>query len=180
MERRLTWLAIGRNNRMLWEILAAKPGIHSLSRVALSSSYWALEMVTDPTPLAQSDGSIVFAAREVAHGKGIYHLKNGRPSCLIRVGADLEGNNVLRNIAFGAFSAAPGCGRIDRIFYTRGKVKVILSDGKVNVLVAVGGKAPDGSRYRDLEPPAVRGDDNVAFRLSPTEAAQCMRTGEGT
>ena len=78
MERRLTWLAIGRNKRMLWEILAAKPGIHSLSRVALSSSYWALEMVTDPTPLAQSDGSIVFAAREVAHGKGIYHLKNGR------------------------------------------------------------------------------------------------------
>jgi hypothetical protein len=127
--------AFRRNNQVRWEILAANPDTHSLSRVAPSSSDWALEMVTDPTPLAQSDGSIVFAAREVAHGEGIYHLKNGRLSCLVRVGANLEGNNVLRNIAFGSFSAAHG-GAIGFTGYLTpaGKAEVLFAPPAIRTL----------------------------------------------
>jgi hypothetical protein len=120
-------------------------------------------MITDPTPLAQSDGSIVFAARDLSRREGLYHLKNGKLSCLVRVGAKLDGNHVLRNIGFGSFSAARGeavafTGHVTRV----GKAELLVANGKVTVLAAVGGKAPDGARYRDLGSPAVRGD-NVAF-----------------
>ena len=155
--------AFRRNDRVRWEMFAANPDEHSLSRVALSTPTAALEMITDPTPLAQSDGSIVFAARDLSRGDGLYHLKNSQLSCLVRVGAKLDGNRVLRNIGFGSFSAASG----EAVAFTGhvtpvGKVEVLVSDGKVSVLAAVGGKAPDGARYRDLGPPAVRGD-KVAF-----------------
>jgi hypothetical protein len=155
--------AFRRNDRVRWEIFAANPDTHSLSRVALSGSDSALEMITDPTPLAQSDGSIVFAARDLSRGDGLYHLKNSQLSCLVRVGTKLDGNHLLRNIGFGSFSAAGGeavafTGHVTRV----GKAELLVANGKVTVLAAVGGKAPDRARYRDLGPPAVRGD-KVAF-----------------
>ena len=156
--------AFRRNDRVRWEIFAANPDTHSLSRVALSTPTAALEMITDPTPLAQSDGSIVFAARDLSRGgDGLYHLKNSQLSCLVRVGTKLDGNHVLRNIGFGSFSAAGGeavafTGHVTRV----GKVELLVANRKVTVLAAVGGKAPDRARYRDLGPPAVRGD-SVAF-----------------
>jgi hypothetical protein len=120
-------------------------------------------MITDPTPLAQSDGSIVFAAQDTSRGEGLYHLKNGKLSCLARAGTELDGNHVLRNIGFGSFSAVRGetvafTGHVTRA----GKAELLVANGKLTVLAAVGGKAPDGARYRDLGPPAVRGD-HVAF-----------------
>ena len=155
--------AFRRNDRVRWEMFAANPDEHSLSRVALSTPTAALEMITDPTPLAQSDGSIVFAARDLSRGDGLYHLKNSQLSCLVRVGTKLDGNHVLRNIGFGSFSAAGGeavafTGHVTRV----GKVELLVANGKVTVLAAVGGEAPDGARYRDLGPPAIRGA-NVAF-----------------
>ena len=152
--------AFRRNDRVRWEIFAANPDQHSLSRVAPTS---ALEMITDPTPLAQSDGSIVFAARDLSRGDGLYHLQNGKLSCLVRVGAKLDGNRVLRNIGFGSFSAGRGeavafTGHVTRL----GRAELLVANGKVTVLAAVGGEAPDGARYRDLGPPAIRGA-NVAF-----------------
>jgi len=49
---------------------------------------------------------MVFAARKVSRGEGLYHLKEGKLSCLVSSGAKLDGDRVLRNIAFGSFSAA--------------------------------------------------------------------------
>ena len=155
--------AFRRNDRVRWEIFAANPDEHSLSRVALSTPTSALEMITDPTPLAQSDGSIVFAARDISRGEGLYHLKDSKLTCLVRVGSKLDGNHVLQNIGFGSVSAVRG----EAVAFTGhvtpvGKAELLVANGKVTVLAAVGGRAPDGARYRDLGPPAVRGD-NVAF-----------------
>jgi hypothetical protein len=155
--------AFRRKDRVRWEIFAGNPDQHSLSRVALSPPIAALEMITDPTPLAQSDGSIVFAARDVTGGDGIYLLKDRKLSCLVRVGAKLDGNHVLQNIGFGSFSAVRG----EALAFTGhvtpgGKTELLVANREVTILAAVGGKAPDGARYRDLGPPVVRGD-NVAF-----------------
>ena len=155
--------AFRRKDRVRWEIFAANPDQHSLSRVALSPPTAALEMITDPTPMAQSDGSIVFGARDVTRGDGIYHLKDRKLSCLVTVGAKLDGNHVLQNIGFGTFSAARG----EAVAFTGhvtpgGKTELLVANREVTILAVVGGKAPDGARYRDLGPPVVRGD-NVAF-----------------
>jgi len=158
--------AFRRNDRVRWEIFAANPDDHSLSQVALSPSPSALEMVTDPTPLAQSDGSIVFAARDISRGDGLYHLKDGKLNCLVRVGSKLDGNRMLRNIGFGSFSAGRGAVAFTGYVTPVGKAELLLTHGKVAVLAVVGGEAPDGARYRDLGPPSVRGGlrgDNVAF-----------------
>jgi hypothetical protein len=155
--------AFRRNDRVRWEIFAANPDEHRLSRVPLSTPTSVLEMIVDPTPLAQSDGSIVFAARDISRGEGLYQLKNSKVSCLVRVGTELDGNHVIRNIGFGSFSAASGgavafTGHITRV----GKAELLVANGKVTVIAAVGGKAPEGARYRDLGSPTVRGE-NVAF-----------------
>jgi hypothetical protein len=154
--------AFRRNDRVRWEIFAANPDDHTLSRVALPASTSAFEMVTDPTPLAQSDGSIVFAARDVSRGDGLYHLKDGKLSCLVRVGAKLDGNRVLRNIGFGSFSAARGEVAFTGYVTPGGKAELLLTPGAVTVLAVVGGATPDGARYRDLGPPALKGG-KVAF-----------------
>ena len=154
--------AFRRNDRVRWEIFAANPDDQSVSRVALSGSPSALEMVTDPTPMAQSDGSIVFAARDIARGDGLYRLKDGKLSCLVRVGAKLDGN-VLQNIAFGSFSAASaGATAFTGYLTPVGKAELLVTDGKVIVLATVGAKAPGGARYRELGPPAL-GDGLVVF-----------------
>jgi len=155
--------AFRRDNQVRWEIFAASPDQHSLSRVVLSRMAPKLEMISDPTPLALSDGSIVFAAREFLHGEGLYLLKEGKLSCLVRVGANVDGDRVLKNIAFGSLSAARG-GTVALVGYLTpvGKVELLFTHRKVTVLAAVGSNAPDGAKYRDLGPPTVR-DENVVF-----------------
>jgi hypothetical protein len=155
--------AFRRNDRVRWEIFAANPDEHTLSRVVPSAFTSSLEMISDPTPLAQSDGSVVFGAREILHGDGLYRLKNGKLSCLVGAGADVAGDRVLRNVAFGSFAA----GREGTVAFTGyltqvGKAELLATDRKVTVVATVGAKAPDGARYRDLGPPTVR-DDYVAF-----------------
>src|SRR5262249_6463984 len=139
------------------------PDDHSLSRVVPSGFTSSLEMISDPTPLAQSDGSLVFGAREILRGDGLYRLKDGKLGCLVRVGANLADSRVLRNVAFGSFSA-DGHGTVAFAGYLTqvGKAELLATDRKVAVLATVGSKAPDGARYRDLGPPTAR-DDYVAF-----------------
>jgi len=155
--------AFRRNDRVRWEIFAANPDDHSLSRVVPSGFTSSLEMISDPTPLAQSDGSLVFGAREILRGDGLYRLKDGKLGCLVRVGANLADSRVLRNVAFGSFSA-DGHGTVAFAGYLTqvGKAELLATDRKVTVLATVGSKAPDGARYRDLGPPTAR-DDYVAF-----------------
>jgi hypothetical protein len=74
---------------------------------------------------------------------------------------------VLRNIAFGSFLSARGSATAFTGHVTPGgKAELLVTEGKVTVLAAVGGKAPHGARYRDLRPPVLRGgvhDYYVAF-----------------
>ena len=75
--------AFRRNDRGALEIFPANADQHSLSRVALSTPTAVLEKIADPIPLAQSDGSIVFAARDISGGESLYHLKDRNLSCLV-------------------------------------------------------------------------------------------------
>jgi hypothetical protein len=155
--------AFRHHDRLRWEIFAANPDEHSLSRVVPSAFTSSLEMISDPTPLAQSDGSVVFGAREILRGDGLYRLKDGKLSCLVRVGANLADGHVLRNVGFGSFSAARDGPVAFTGYLTQvGKAELLATDRKVTVLATVGAKAPDGARFRDLGPPTVR-DDYVAF-----------------
>jgi hypothetical protein len=122
-------------------------------------------MITDPTPLAQSEG-LWFLGHGDFSRDGLYRLTEGKLSCLVRVGPNLAGSRVLRNVGFGSFSAESAA-RDGTVAFTGyltqvGKPEFLASGRKVTVLATVGGKAPDGARYRDLGPPTLR-DDYVAF-----------------
>jgi hypothetical protein len=153
--------AFRRNDQVRWEILSANPDTHSLSRVALSSSDWAFEMVTDPTPLAQSDGSIVFAGEQQSGSRGVYRLSGGKLSCLLRTGQRLDDGSVLKNIGFGTVAAMNDKVALVGYLTPRGKALLLITNGKTQIVAAVGQKAPDGARYRDLGFPAANGARNL-------------------
>jgi len=50
--------AFRRANQVRWEVFAANPDTHALSRLplAVSRGEGAVELITDPTPVAQADG----------------------------------------------------------------------------------------------------------------------------
>jgi hypothetical protein len=57
-------------NQVRWQVFAANPDTHAVSRLPLPTSSGEVpELVTDPTPLAQADGAVVFAAEEDSHQK---------------------------------------------------------------------------------------------------------------
>jgi hypothetical protein len=143
-------------NQVRWEVFAANPDTHAVSRLPLlgSPSEGALELVTDPTPLPQSDGKVVFAAEEDSHREAVYQLKGGNLTCLLRTGSNLGQGRILRNLGFGTLAAADG-GAVALIGYLTdsGKAELLIANGHIRVLAAVGQRAPDGVRYRDLGPP---------------------------
>ena len=106
----------------------------------------ALELITDPTSLAQADGSMVFAAEEDSHREAVYQLKGGNLTCLLRTGSNLGQGRMLRNLGFGTLAAADG-GAVAIIGYLTGsgKAELLISNGDTRVLAAVGQKASDGS-----------------------------------
>jgi hypothetical protein len=176
--------AFRRSNQVRWEAFAANPDTHALSRLPLptSPSEGAIESVTDPTPLAQADGSVVFAAEENSHREAVYQLKGGRLTCLLRTGSNLGEGRILRNLGFGTLAAADG-GEVALIGYltASGKAELLISNGGTLVLAAVGQKAPDGVRYRDLGPPSVCGHRGfaVAFSALTDGGARVYENEEG-
>src|SRR5262252_4205882 len=55
-------------NQVRWRVFAANPDTHAVSQLRLLTSPGEVpELVTDPTPLAQADGSVVFAAEDDSH-----------------------------------------------------------------------------------------------------------------
>jgi hypothetical protein len=159
--------AFRRGNRVRWEAFTANPDTHAVARLPLppSPSEGPLEVLTDPTPLAQGDGSVVFAAEEDSHREAVYQLKGGKLTCLLRTGANLDRGGTLRNLGFGTLAAAEGGGAVALVGYltAAGKAELLIAHGRPGVLAAVGQKAPDGVRYRDLGPPSVSGSHGVAF-----------------
>jgi hypothetical protein len=176
--------AFRRSNQVRWEAFAANPDTHALSRLPLSTSpsEGAIELVTDPTPLAQADGSVVFAAEENSHREAVYQLKGGRLTCLLRTGSNLGGRRILRNLGFGTLAAADG-GAVALIAYLTfaGKAELLIANGRTRVLAAVGQRAPDGARYRDLGPPSVSGHQGfaVAFSALTDGGARVYESEEG-
>jgi hypothetical protein len=160
--------AFRRGNQVRWEAYAANPDTHAVSRLPLfTSSGETPQLVTDPTPLAQVDGSVVFAAEEDSHREAVYRLKGGNLTCLLRTGSNLGQGRILRNLGFGTLAATDG-GAVALIGYltVSGKAELLISNGGTRVLAAVGEKAPDGVRYRDLGPPSVSGPDGFAFAFA--------------
>jgi hypothetical protein len=158
--------AFRRRDRVRWEIFAANPDTHSVSRLPLplSRSEGALEFVNDPTPLAQSDGSVVFAAEDDSHAEAVYRLRGGKLTRLIRAGSSLGQGRVLRNIGFGSIATADS-GAVALIGYVTplAKAELLISDSGISVIAAVGQTAPDGVRYRDLGPPSISSPHGLTF-----------------
>ena len=174
--------AFRRNNQVRWEAFAANPDTHALFRLPLPTSpgEGAIELVTDPTPLAQADGSVVFAAEEDSHREAVYQLKGGKLTCLLRAGSNLGQGRTLRNLGFGTLAAADGR-TVALIGYltASGKAELLISNGRTRVLAVVGQKAPDGVRYRDLGPPSVSGSNGVAFAALTDGGARVYENEEG-
>ena len=74
---------------------------------------------------------------------------------------------MLRNLGFGTLAATDG-ESVALIGYLTGsgKVELLISKSGTRVLAAVGERAPDGVRYRDLGPPSVSGPDGFAFAFA--------------
>src|SRR5262245_41197235 len=96
--------AFRRNSQARWDIFPANLDDHTLSRVALFSSFPALEMVIDPAPFAQSDGSIVFAVRTISRGSLSPFARPQTELLDSSPHANLDGYRVLPRVAFGSFS----------------------------------------------------------------------------
>jgi len=174
--------AFRRGNQVRWEVFAANPDNHAVSRLPLpiSRGEGALELVTDPTPLAQADGSMVFAAEEDAHREAVYQLKGGNLTCLLRSGSNLGPGRMLRNLGFGTLAVADG-GSVALIGYltASGKAELLISNGGTRVLAAVGQRAPDGVRYRDLGPPSVSGSHGIVFAALTDGGGRVYESEEG-
>jgi hypothetical protein len=174
--------AFRRGNQVRWKIFAANPDTHAVSRLPLStaSGEGALEFVTDPTPLAEADGSVVLAAEEDSHREAVYQLKGGNLTCLLRTGSNLGQGRILRNLGFGTLAAADG-GAVALIGYLTdlGKAELLISNGGTRVLAAVGQRAPDGVRYRDLGPPSVSVSHGFAFAARTDGGARVYESEEG-
>jgi len=152
-------------NQVRWQVFAANPDTHAVSRLPLPTSSGEVpELVTDPTPLAQADGAVVFAAEEDSHREAVYQLKGGNLTSVLRTGSNLGQGRILRNLGFGTLAAADG-GAVAIIGYLTGsgKAELLISDSGPRVLAAVGERAPDGVRYRDLGPPSVSAPHGFAF-----------------
>jgi hypothetical protein len=139
-----------------------------------------MELVTDPTPLAQADGSVVFAAEEDSHREAVYQLKGGKLTCLLRTGSNLGQGRILRNLGFGTLDASDG-GTVALIGYltASGKAELLISNRGTRVLAAVGQKAPDGVRYRDLGPPSLSGSHGFAFAALTDGGTRVYESEEG-
>ena len=97
-------------NQVRWQVFAANPDTHAVSRLPLpiAQNENALELVTDPTPQAQADGSVIFAAEDDSHREALYGLKGGKLTCLLRTGSNLGHGRILRNLGFGTLAATDG------------------------------------------------------------------------
>src|SRR5262249_18731994 len=132
-------------NQVRWRVFAANPDTHAVSQLRLLTSPGEVpELVTDPTPLAQADGSVVFAAEDDSHREAVYQLKSGNLTCLLRTGSNLGEGRILKNLGFGTLAAADG-GTVAIIGYLTGsgKAELLISNGGTRVLAAVGQRAPD-------------------------------------
>ncbi|MBV8137106.1 MAG: hypothetical protein JO121_15950 [Deltaproteobacteria bacterium] len=167
-------------NQVRWQVFAASPDTHAVSRLPLFISPGeAPQLVTDPTPLAQADGSVVFAAEENSHREAVYRLKGGNLTCLLQTGSNLGQGRILRNLGFGTLGVGDG-GAVALIGYltASGKVELLVSNGGTRVLAAVGEKAPDGVRYRDLGPPSVSASHGFAFAALTDGGARVYESEE--
>jgi hypothetical protein len=173
--------AFRRGKQVRWEAFVANADTHALSRLPLPTSPGEVsDLVTDPMPLAQADGSVVFAAEEDSHREAVYRLKGGNLTCLLHTGSNLGEGRILRNLGFGTLAVADG-GTVALIGYltASGKAELLISNGGTRVLAAVGQKAPDGVRYRDLGPPSVSGSHGFAFAALTDGGARLYESVEG-
>jgi len=96
-------------NQVRWQVFAANPDTQAVSRLPLPTSSGEVPaLVTDPTPLAQADGAVVFAAEKDSHREAVYQLKGGNLTCVLRTGSNLGQGRILRNLGFGTLAAADG------------------------------------------------------------------------
>jgi len=137
-------------------------------------------LAPDPTPLAQGDGKVVFAAEEDSHREAVYQLKGGNLTCLLRTGSNLGQGHILRNLGFGTLAASDR-GAVALIGYltASGKAELLIANGHTRVLAAVGQSAPDGVHYRDLGPPSVSGSRGFAFAALTDGGARVYENEEG-
>jgi hypothetical protein len=110
----------------------------------------------------------------------VYQLKGGNLTCLLRTGSNLGQGRILRNLGFGTLAAADG-GAVAIIGYLvgSGKAELLISDSGSRVLAAVGERAPDGVRYRDLGPPSVSAPHGFAFAALTEGGARVYESEEG-
>jgi hypothetical protein len=124
---------------------------------------------------------VVFAAEEDRHREAVYQLTAGKLTCLLRTGSNLGQRRILRNLGFGTLAAADG-GAVALIGYlaASGKAELLISNGGTRVLAAVGERAPDGVRYRDLGPPSVSGSHGFAFAALTDGGGRVYESEEGS
>ncbi len=154
--------AFRRHDQVRWEIFQGDPDTHQISLVSLHGTENVLgEFLSDPAPLAQPDGSIVFAGEQQSGSRAVYRLSGRKLSCLLRTGERLSDRSTLKNIGFGTVAAMNDAVALIGYLTSQGKAILLIANGKTEIVAAVGQKAPDGTRYRDLGLPALNGAQNL-------------------
>jgi hypothetical protein len=143
------------NGRPRWILFHADPGSSSgrISRILIPDSHGAFPgpvLNVDPEPALDSQGGLIFVARDTSGGEAIFRAFNGELSRLTGTGDTTADGRRLIHIAFGSVSSwAPGeCAFVGWLEHDRQAEMVFSRPQGLRVIAAEGDHAAGGGVFR--------------------------------
>lgn len=161
-----------------WDIFVANPGAHGDIQVTRALEHAAVSpgcaprFVEDPSPVANADGAIAFAAPVKPGPDAVFVYREGELRCVARTGDKTDRGHQIARFSFGSLQlAADGATIVANAYLRGGRVShaalwwhddplaiVEIAPGRPISEIAVEGEtAPGGKRYAVLGPPALAG-----------------------
>lgn len=163
-----------------WDILIANPAAHGDTQITRALEHAAVapgcapHFVEDPSPVANKQGTIAFAAPAKSGGDAIFLYREGELRCSAHTGDTTDRGHQIAKFSFGSMALAPAGTTIIASAYLRGGPSraarsalwwhddplaiVEIAPGRPIAEIAVEGEiAPGGKRYGVLGLPALAG-----------------------
>jgi len=151
--------AVAHDGELRWQIFQANPDRRSLRTLELPEK---LVMRTDPRPMSEANGTIVFSATDPI--EAVYRLMDSKVTCLLRVGQRLSDDRLVRSIAIGSVSVAQnGAIALMAFLEPGGESEILVAGNHVTAVASHDDEAPNGVRFLHFGRPAISEEDGQSI-----------------